>query len=345
VTWLLTTGRGVRALRPAKATPGQRLLLLRPWLSCGPATTTFEAMRTSLHAALAATCAASAVALYTCPPAAQPLAKKFQGSWTLTTGGVDFTTENTYWTAAAFGNVVDTYFCLTNTSETSPGVAQLNIGSLTSGSSQSLLSCAQLDITKAPSSINFHISWDPTGCPAQDGGAYEDYKGWAPAGRSAPACPSAAPLVPPSMVGRGSVVPLGYKANSFLSVDGSSWSLVNEGALVTAWCASKVAAKPAGVTELQFCNNPAGSQFCVQPLSTAPEQPPPPQQQQRRQLQFGPQIFGGPGHGCVWVRKRSPKELEFKWGAYSMVGVAFCPTNMTGSHVMPFNFSEGHFPL
>lgn len=150
------------------------------------------------------------------------------------------------------------------------------------------------------------------------------------------------------MVGRGSVVPLGYHANSFLSVDGHSWSLVNEGALVTAWCASKVTPKQAGATELQFCNNPAGSQFCVrgddggastlrgQPLSTPPEQ----QQRGRRQLQFGPQIFGGPGHGCVWVRKRSPTELEFKWGAYSMTGVAFCPTNMSDSHIMAFNFTS-----
>lgn len=116
-------------------------------------------MRTSLQAALATTCAATVAALYTCPPAAQPLAKKFQGSWTLMTGGVDFTTENTYWTAATFGNVVDTYFCLTNASETSAGVAQLNIGSLTNGPSKQLLSCARLDLTKAPGSINFHISW------------------------------------------------------------------------------------------------------------------------------------------------------------------------------------------
>ena len=107
---------------------------------------------------------------------------------------------------------------------------------------------------------------------------------------------------------------------------------------------------PDGITELQFCNNPAGSAYCVggQPGAAGHAQDVTPPAapgfalqarpaaaaedgSHRRKLQFAPGLYG-PGRG-EW------RHARVQVGRNLANGTTICPTNMSDSHVAPFTFT------
>lgn len=300
----------------------------------------FNKLAVPVVALVLAAATGSVCGIYRCPPPANPLPNKFLGSWSVAftptpNGARDYITAGAFWNAATPGNLFDTYFCFTDTS------ASGAIAHFTIGSAAKIVSCGLLDITDAArkQSVSVHLQFLNAQCPARPGQPGElSHNGWKQ-GSMVAACPSDSPTSPAALQGDGDMAAAGYEPGSFMHIDDHSWSLVNEGALVTGWCNSNVAKRPAGITEYQFCNNPAGSAFCVggTPSSDGSEDGGAAVAAKHRRMQFGGKF--GPGRGCAWARisAATPGSLEFKWGAYLANGTAVCPTDMTDSFVVPFN--------
>lgn len=272
-------------------------------------------------------------ALYRCPMPARVPPHKFQGTWGVgfvpgVNTAVNYLTANAFWAPSTPGDLVDTYFCLIDALVDAKTPNKLHV---TFGRGNATNSCGSLDIT-TPESINWHMEWDATKCPADDGPL--SYTGWK-VGSAAPTCPSITGRLPEAMRGRASMTPAGYK-DAFLHVDEHSWSLVNEGALVTGWCASRIVplGVPEGVLEVQFCNNPDGSLFCVGGAASRSDA-------SATRRDHAPPFAGflPPGRACVWIRASSSASNAFdvKPGGLLPNGTAVCPTDMSDAVTLVFN--------
>ena len=240
------------------------------------------------------------------------------------------------------GDTVDTYFCITDAKadEKLPSRVLATIGA-----GNRTTQCASLDLTD-PAKINWHMEWQGSQCPTTNGPL--TYTGWA-FGDKPKYCTRSEVTIPVAMRGTADMGPAGY-SDAFLSVDDHSFSLVNEGALITGWCLGKSTKKADGIVELQFCNNPAGSAFCpggaggIAPADTGGGggelAAAAVAAGQRRRMQYAG--FMSPGRGCVWVQARSPTVFSLKVGGLLMNGTALCPTNMSGALTLPFNLTASN---
>jgi len=203
------------------------------------------------------------------------------------------------------GDTVGTYYCILS-AFVNPNEQKeifITIGSLRNTPTDQDVTCAYLDLTKAPAAVVFNVS-DPSGqqCPIKAG---LPFKAWAPSS-SAPAlptCPERNAPIPRDLVGQGTLKDAQQSGNSHLLLGGGAWTTVLQGALVTVQCVAAVAfppGQPAGLAQLQLSNAAAGD-----------------------------------SEACAWVLRKSASLLQYKLGKGKV-----CPTDFSGALTIPFVYNS-----
>ena len=271
----------------------------------------------SLATLLAAAVASPAAPAFTCPPApGRALPSRFIGSWSAGIGSSRYYASGDALHTTIGVDVIDEASCMLDVlvSPDNARRAFITIGSASNPQGSRDVACALLDISAAPASVEFGLEFDITRCPLSTG---LNYTGWTPGPPTTPiACPAPGAAIPAALLGAGSLTSQGFHSGSFLQLSAGAMVLVNEGALVTTWCAADVA--PAGapnVTQVDFRNSAAAAM-----AGGAAER--------------APTAAFSPGQGCVWLSAVSATQLAYKWGTLA------CPTNWTEAVTIPFNFSS-----
>lgn len=262
---------------------------------------------------LVATSAVAAAAAFTCAPPKTALSAPFLGSWSSGIGQSRYHAEpHALSVTLGADTAPDVQYCILDAfvPPTNAARAFITIGNAHNTGSNVDVACALLDVSGLPQSVEWGLEFAVANCPTSSG---LNFTGW-----QAPtklACPPSTAAIPAALRGNGSMVPAGYKANSFVETSAAAFTFVNEGALVSTWCAGDVApaaGAPAGVTQVTFANSAApGADSAAGEFAGVP---------------------WTPGAGCVWLARASDKALSFKWGTLE------CPTNFTGALTIPFAF-------
>lgn len=246
--------------------------------------------------------------MYTCPEGTNTLPTLFLGTMSnsqstiMTTPTTIYVTEN--------GDAIGSYYCILR-SFLNPNINTqvfMTIGSASNAAADQDVTCAFLDVSKAPKTVIFNVS-DPSGgaCPINSG---YSYTGWQPTGGSSPtlpACPTSSVPLPSSLQGEGKLTDPEGSKNSHLLLASTAWSTLSQGSIVTVLCAasiSPISTKGASVTQITFSNT-AGAKDDA----------------------------GGAG-GCVWALPVPPNHLSYKFGINGA-----CPVDFSHPTTIPFNFS------
>lgn len=266
-----------------------------------------------MRAPLAASAMAAAAAFTCPPPTGHALAAPFLGSWSAGVGSTRYYAQpDTLSITLGVDSGPDVEYCIADAfvSPVNANRAFITIGNPHNHPASSVdVACALLDVSGLPDSVQFGIELNVNKCPTATG---LNFTGWR-AGPTKLACPAGA-TIPATLLGNGSMVPAGYKANSFVETSKAAWTFVNEGALVSTWCAADVAPVAApDIMQIKFANSASNS---AGPASGG---------------EFGGEPWS-PGTGCVWIAKLNSTTLAFKWGTVS------CPSNFSDAVSIPYSF-------
>lgn len=260
------------------------------------------------------------VSAFACPKPTNPLPPAFVGSWSAGVGSSHYlSTADALYLTVGIDTAPDEAYCILDAfiPPTNAKRAFITVGAAANGGTNVDVACALLDLSAAPAIVQYGLTFNINDCPLATG---LNLTGWTPGPPATPlACPGDGATLPAELLGSGSTRPAGFKYDSFLELSKGGLTLVNQGALVSTWCAQAVTSPLAGVTQVAFRNVAAaaaggaaddGSAAAAWPLA---------------------------GTGCAWLAADAKSStLAFKWGDNGG-----CPTNITaGATTLPFNFTQ-----